>query len=236
MKIICIHYGGGNKFSFAKLEEHIDSTLVMESIELPGHGKRIKENLLTDLNEMAVDIYHQIKNITDDEPYILYGHSLGGMLCFLVSRLLQKKEDQLPLHMIISSCKAPRYNHVRKVTCHTLSDEDFKEELRVLGGFPKRAIENKEILDFFLPILRADFKAIETYEYKQDKALDIPITVLAGLDEDVSKEQLIGWQEETKYPFRFQQFEGGHFFILDKFQEIGSIINKAAHTAKSLMN
>lgn len=226
VKLICIHYGGGNRFSFLKLKEHLSPSIIMESIEVPGHGKRIKETLLTDLELMAEDLYSQIDNKIDEHPFILYGHSLGGMLSFLVARLLRNRGRHIPMNLVISGCKAPQFNHVRDVICHTLNDDKFKVKLHELGGFPQEVLENEELLDFFLPILRADFKAIETYVYSEQLPLDIPLTVIAGLDEKISQEELLGWQKESSHELEILQFPGNHFFILDHFNGIGNIINK----------
>lgn len=230
VKLICMHYGGGNRFSFLKLKEHLSSSIKMESLEIPGHGKRIKEPLLTDLELMAEDLYEQIKGeLPRREPVILYGHSLGGMLLFLLMRLLRSRGHTMPYHLVISGCKAPQFNHIRDTICHELSDEAFKLKLKDLGGFPKEVLDNEELIAFFLPILRADFKAIETYKYTEERPLDIPLTVIAGLDEKISKNDLLGWQKETVHPIKLLQFPGNHFFILEKFNEIGNIINKISN-------
>ncbi|UZO79156.1 thioesterase domain-containing protein [Aquimarina sp. ERC-38] len=223
--LICLHYGGGNRFSFLKLKEFLDQSIEMKSLEIPGHGKRLNEPLLTDLELIAKDVFEQIKPILDDNEYILYGHSLGGTVLFLVTRLLQTNNFKMPGHLIVSGCKGPKFNHVRSSTCHLLNDEDFKLELKKLGGFPKEALENDELLTFFLPILRADFKAIETYQYKTEEPFKVPITVLSGLNENITLEELESWKDETALSLDFLQFPGHHFFILERFKEIGEIIN-----------
>ncbi|AXT51944.1 thioesterase [Aquimarina sp. BL5] len=233
VKLVCLHYGGGNRFSFLKLKEYLDPSIEMVSLEIPGHGKRLNESLLTDLEVMADDVFEQLKNVLDNKEYILYGHSLGGMILFLVTRLLQNNGNKLPNHLIVSGCKGPKYNHVRSSICHLLNDLDFKLELKKLGGFPEEALQNEELLTFFLPILRADFKAIETYKYKKEKPFKVPITAMSGLNENITREQLEGWNEESDLDINLIQFPGNHFFILDKFKEIGDVINQIVNNKLS---
>ena len=130
--------------------------------------------------------------------------------------------------MIPSGVKAPKFNNDGKIIFHKLDDENFKKELFELGGIPKEVRQSKELLEFFLPILRADFTAIETYEYTEALPLTVPITALSGLDEDILEDDLMLWQNETTLPVKIQQFPGDHFFILERFQEIGEIINEVS--------
>jgi len=229
MKLFCIHYGGGSQFSLVHLGKYLNPSIETIYLEVPGRGKRIREVLLTDLELMAEDIYHQVRpQLTNNEEYILFGHSLGGMLIFLLTRILREKGHKMPIHMIPSGVKAPKYNNDGKIIFHKLNDENFKKELFELGGIPKEVRQSKELLEFFLPILRADFTAIETYEYTEALPLTVPITALSGLDEDILEDDLMLWQNETTQPVKIQQFPGDHFFILDKFQEIGEIINEVS--------
>jgi surfactin synthase thioesterase subunit len=70
-------------------------------------------------------------------------------------------------------------------------------------------------MQLLLPILRADFEAIESYRYDPDKApLHVPIVAFAGLDDPrVSQERVEAWAVHTDAGFKRQYFSGDHFFI-----------------------
>ena len=227
MKLFCLHYGGGNQFSLAKLSQYVHPSIEVIFLEVPGRGKRLNEPLLTDLNCMASDIFKQVQHhIKDGKDYVLFGHSLGGMLIFLVARLLRENKLNMPIQLIPSGVKAPEFNNDGKLIFHQLSKNDFKKELFKLGGIPKEVLENKELLDFFLPILIADFTAIETYKYTKSEPLSIPITVLSGLDEGISRNDLEKWNRETTESLKIYQFKGDHFFVLNELGKIGNLINR----------
>jgi surfactin synthase thioesterase subunit len=80
------------------------------------------------------------------------------------------------------------------------------------------------MMDFFEPILRSDFKAVETYQYSQLPKLDIPITIGYGTEEDLKEEEINAWQLECARPVEFISFPGGHFFIFDRTAEVVSMI------------
>ncbi|MFY0631881.1 MAG: thioesterase [Flavobacteriaceae bacterium] len=225
-KLFCLHFGGGNQFSLLKLKKSISPSVNVVFLEVPGRGKRLREPLLTNLDSMALDIYKQVKShLKNDEDYILFGHSLGGMLIFLVSRLLRDNYDKMPIHLIPSGVKAPKFNNDGKIIFHQLTESNFKKELFNLGGIPKEVMADKELLDFFLPILKADFTAIETYKYVESEPMDIPITALSGLEENISVEDLKKWNNETTKEVEIMQFKGDHFFVLNELDTIGNLIN-----------
>lgn len=75
-------------------------------------------------------------------------------------------------------------------------------------------LENPELLQLILPILRADFAVLETYFYTQELPLDCPITVFGGLqDLEVTPANLEAWQEQTKAACSLQMLPGDHFFL-----------------------
>jgi medium-chain acyl-[acyl-carrier-protein] hydrolase len=56
---------------------------------------------------------------------------------------------------------------------------------------PPEVLANRELMEIFLPVIRADLMLGDTYLYEFDGILDIPIKVLVGsMDPDVKTEQL----------------------------------------------
>ncbi|MCK5524983.1 MAG: hypothetical protein KAI83_17790 [Thiomargarita sp.] len=86
----------------------------------------------------------------------------------------------------------------------------------LLGGLPPEILEHTELMDFFEPIVRADFKALETYIYQSASPFDIPITILHGLaDKEVAYQDLLPWQQESCQPIAIKTFSGGTFLFLN---------------------
>ena len=98
--------------------------------------------------------------------------------------------------------------------------------LRELGGCPKEVLEDEELVDFFVPIIRADLQVNDTYEYEEPQPFSIPLTAMRGEDEETTYEKLLEWQKETVERISIIEFPGDHFFILDHLSEIGRIISR----------
>jgi len=148
-----------------------------------------------------------------DLPFIFFGHSMGAMIAFELAHLLDAQGRKGPRHLFVSACRAPQFAHTEPVT-YDYPDEEFKGELRRLKGTPEIVLNQPELMQLMLPLLRADFEVTQTYEYKIDKALDCGITVYGGLeDEEVSRYYLDGWREHTKGAYKLRIFPGDHFFL-----------------------
>jgi medium-chain acyl-[acyl-carrier-protein] hydrolase len=95
-----------------------------------------------------------------------------------------------------------------------LPDAEFIEELGRFNGTPKAVLENPELMEVFMPLLRSDIRLEETYVYDHEAPLDCPITAFGGLaDEEVSREELAAWCDQTRSRFHMQLFPGDHFFL-----------------------
>ncbi|MCZ5723401.1 thioesterase domain-containing protein [Escherichia coli] len=64
---------------------------------------------------------------------------------------------------IISGCHAPHLHSERQLSHR--DDADFIAELIDIGGCSPELRENQELMSLFLPLLRADFYATESYHH-----------------------------------------------------------------------
>jgi surfactin synthase thioesterase subunit len=82
-------------------------------------------------------------------------------------------------------------------------------------------LENAELMELLLPILRADFAICETYEYHDGRPLDCPISALGGLrDQYVDRADLEAWRQHTSASFSVRMFPGGHFYLNSERQRL----------------
>jgi surfactin synthase thioesterase subunit len=52
------------------------------------------------------------------------------------------------------------------------------------------------------------------------------MTVICGTREDVPDDQLTDWKKETSGNFRFERWEGDHFWIFDHIPQLCALINQ----------
>lgn len=221
IKLLYIPYAGGSALSCKMWKPYLHANIEIQPVELAGRGSRFKETLYEDMKEVIEDLFCSIQSYTD-QPYAIYGHSYGALLTYELYYRILHSGIQKPVHLFFSGCKPP-FQRVKETEMHKLPDEKFIQEISLFEGMERALLENRELLDIFLPIIRADFKVIDKYRY-QEKPLkiNVPVSVLYG--NDMNRETVNGWETLTEKEIDFYHINGSHFFIKEKLQDVASVI------------
>ncbi len=215
MKILCLPFAGAGYYSYRPVfanDRYFEPVFCL----LPGRERRFGEAPVTSLYEAADDLYRQLRDSLSGE-YVIWGHSMGAELARLLLEKIRGEQAPLPLHLFISGREAPSVD--KRNQHYLLPKHQFREELKRLGGVPAEIMDNEEFMDFFEPILRNDFKLIETFYEPELKLLSVPLSVMIGSSDDVSREEALSWQKITSGPFDLKIFPGNHFFIFEHTDE-----------------
>lgn len=217
VNLLCIPYSGGSKYSFATLLKKAPSNLNPVVLELPGRGGRSGEKLCDNIAMIEEDILRRSLQFIDG-PYAIYGHSMGGLLAFLLAKRIVRNGLPEPIHLFITGTSGPSVTVDRKY--HLLNKQDFLEKIKSLKGMPDEILENAELMDYFEPIIRSDFKLSETYVYPPPPPFKFPITVIVGEEEDMEYEDVKAWELESSAGVAISKLPGSHFFIFDHAESI----------------
>lgn len=222
-QLFILHFAGGNTYSFEFLKKELPNFEIF-SLELPGRGKRFREKLINDKQNAIDDYYYQIKKLRNNEPYLIYGHSMGATLGLSVTSKMEALGDP-PLKLIVTGNAGPGVS-TKNFLYHHLDNIRLKEELIKLGGIPPEISNNNELFEFFLPIIRADFECIEK-DFFSEKGLKIntPLYVIMGSEEE-SSSQIQNWRNFVQNSFDFKILEGNHFFIYNHVKFLTTILNQ----------
>jgi medium-chain acyl-[acyl-carrier-protein] hydrolase len=147
------------------------------------------------------------------KPFAFFGHSMGALVSYEFARRLQREGQPEPFQLFVSGCVAPHERDISDPT-YNLPEPEFIAELRNLQGTPAEVLDNAELMQFMIPIIRADFKASQTYKYVPGPPLECSLRAFGGLkDEMVPREKVDAWSEHTRGSFRAQMLPGDHFFL-----------------------
>lgn len=212
-RLFLFPYAGGGPASFRTWPAALPSQVETWIAHYPGRGSRFKEAAIKDIPALAAGLFEAIRPYLE-KPFAFFGHSMGGLVAFELTRQVQQHGLPLPRALQVSACGAPGapdpHPHL-----HTLPDQEFLRALEELNGIPAEAMEVPELMELLLPTIRADFEAVEKYESQPD-GLPLHCTIVAfgGLDDPrVRPERLGGWSSLTSAGFRSLFFPGDHFFI-----------------------
>jgi len=225
MILFCLPYAGGSESIYYNWQKHLGSSIKLEPIELRGRGKRYNEDFYENFNEAIDDVFLSIRHKIAHNNYAIFGHSLGSLLAYELYYKICNENLIKPKHIFFSGNAAPSAKSEEK-ELHKLPDNEFMQEIINLGGTPKEVLENDELLQFVLPILRSDIKINEDFIYKERKdKIECDITVFSGKEDDIKLEELLKWRSHCSQGFKVHMIEGNHFFINSNIKSIMNIIN-----------
>lgn len=221
--LFCFPFAGGNAYSYRPIEQRMNPAIKVMPLEPPGRGRRLKESRVVSMEEMVLDSVACIRDSLE-HPFAFFGHSMGALTAYLVTRQLETEQLPLPRHIFVSG-KGPPHRKSRESLWHALPLEDFKLKLYELGGCPAALLGDKELMEYFAPIIRDDMRSVAEYRYKAAPPLDLPITVMVGTTESTTSTEASEWNDMTTSDCRVLQYEGGHFFLFDHVDDICALIN-----------
>ena len=185
----------------------------------PGRDHKMHDSLVTQLHELVHPLVQAILNNPNlvDKSYILCGHSMGAQIAYEAALLLQQY-GKSPKTLVLSACHAPHLGG-RRLLSH-LSDQAFLTELVNIGGCSPELAQNDQLLNIFLPMLRADFKATEQYRRQLSSsvpAVMVPTILVNGTDDDEATESEVdAWRQWIRHEqVKNLTLAGQHFYITE---------------------
>ncbi|MCB0211586.1 MAG: thioesterase [Anaerolineae bacterium] len=229
LRLFCLPYAGGKASIFQTWPEMLPAEVELCAIQLPGRSDRLSEPAFTSMPLLIeVMLPHLLSYL--DKPFAVFGHSMGGLIGFELTRYLRRQHTIQPVCLFMSACRAPHVS-LTYSPLHMLPDSAFKAALRYINGTPEPILQNEAFIDLLLPTLRADFALSETYRYYEEALLDCSICVFGGKqDKLVSYSALNAWQEQTQGQFQLHMLPGDHFFLTSaQLRLVGAISHELDH-------
>lgn len=211
IRLFCFHHAGGGAVVFQPWIKAFSEYVEVIAVQLPGRGASFDQPLITDLQTAVDQLYNAIQPLLD-RPAVFFGHSLGGAIAF---KLIKKLEEngQGPSHFIASGRSAPTDTKKHFPSITRLPDSEFLKGVLAYEGTPEQIRESQELLEIYLPILRADF-CLADQDFA-DGIIDCPVTVFGGKSDRIPETHLRLWSKSTQDFRGVVMFEGAHFFIKD---------------------
>lgn len=226
MKIFLFPYAGGSAKVYTQFEKYINPEITLSYIEYKGHGSRSKEDFYESVEDAVDDILTQIKPQITDEPYVLFGHSMGGLLIYELVKKVQQLNVSYPMHVFISARKAPHLKQKKDYMIYQLPEKEFIEEVSSIGGLEEELLSDEIIRGYFLPIIRADYKIIEEYKSETINPFKCGMTLCyATGDIEAGKDEVLEWEKYSQSDINVFEFEGGHFYFKLDCSILCNIIN-----------
>ena len=212
IRLFCLPFAGGTAATYRSWANYLPASIELVPVELPGRGMRFSEPLFVASQPLIAALAEAMQPYLA-QPYLFFGHSMGALLSFELTRWLATHYQSQPQQLFVSGHRAPHLA-AADTTTHQLSDPDLLQKVRTIDGTPKEVLEQHELMQLMLPILRADFPICDTYQFQPAQPLNVAISAFGGFqDPMVKRHDIAAWREHTTAEFQMHMFPGGHFFL-----------------------
>jgi surfactin synthase thioesterase subunit len=222
-RLVCLPHAGGSASFFRPVALALPPAVDVLAIQYPGRQDRRLEPPLDDMSVLA-DRLQAVLRRQPALPTTFFGHSMGAVLGFELTRRLETAGDQ-PVRLFASGRRAPSTHRDERV--HLGDDTSILAEVRKLNGTASALLSDDEMMRAVLPALRADYRATETYRCPAEVTVGCPITVLTG-DEDpkTTMDEAKAWARHTSGAFDLRVFPGGHFYLTDQADSVIKLLSQ----------
>lgn len=225
VRLICFPHAGGGASSFNGWRRLLPPQIDLLRVQLPGREDNVTRVPFSRINELIPELLPHLDPFLD-RPFAFYGHSLGAIVAFEVTRELRRRRWPLPLCLFVSGRRAPQLPLSHPAYC-LLPDEDFLAYLRVTGGTPEAILNKAHWRAKLFPTIRADLKISDLYIYRSEPPLRCRIFYFAGAEDRLVKSsEWRAWAAQTLAEFKMRVLQSGHFFRPDDLPVItGDIVD-----------
>lgn len=211
-RLFCFPHAGGGAVTFNSWRKLAGPGLTLCPVQPPGRAERHQHQAHRSVASYVDDLLdaagHQFTG-----TYALFGHSVGSIVAFELTKKLAAAGKPLPVHLFVSGRAAPHLPDTRP-QLRDLPTRALIPHLRKMGGTPDLFLNDPELLEVFLPLLRADFTVNETYRHDGGARLPVPLTAFGGdRDPRADVAELREWGALTSGPFALHTYPGGHFYL-----------------------
>jgi surfactin synthase thioesterase subunit len=217
VQLLCFPHAGGSASSFYWLSSALRPEVEVWAVQYPGRQDRLREALIGDIGGLAAGLFEALLAYLPPAP-AFFGHSMGAIVAFEVALKAERQLGTPIPRLIASGRRAP--SRLRDENAHRLGDLELIAEVQKLAGTHSTLLDDEEVRRSYLPVIRNDYRAIETYVAQTEQTLSCPVTAFVGAsDPRVTLDEVRAWHQHTDADFQLRVFRGGHFYLTERQAE-----------------
>jgi len=229
--LVCFPFAGAGASFFRPWSARLADQFHVIPVQLPGREKRFGDaphtNVSVAISEVIPELSRSLRSRSD---VVVFGHSLGAVLAYELARRASREGGFEVKRLVVSGSPAPSHQRDRRAT--GLSDDEFLQQVSDFAGYSHPVLQDPEMRDLLLPVLRADVEMHEGYSPSQLDVLAASITCLRGRDDAlVSLADSARWQEVTRQPLDLVEVAGGHMYLVDDPERVFEVLHRARAVA-----
>ncbi|WP_326654660.1 MULTISPECIES: alpha/beta fold hydrolase [unclassified Streptomyces] len=234
VRIHCFAHAGAGVSSFYSWTESLGPDVRAQPMLLPGREGRRGEPRVTGREALLADLAGLFAD-PEPGPYVLYGHSLGAMIAYTLTRALHEAGLPGPALLAVGACPPPDAASGLSDAC-AAPDEELLRLLEEVDGVPEGAAPGGFWYRAVMPVLRDDLALASSLRTAARKPvvggpLSVPLLVVSGADDPLAQpETMAGWRRWTEGRVVTRTVPGGHFFVRDR--ELPRLLGRACRVVR----
>lgn len=227
LRILCLHSAGGAESAYTSpgtpLLSWVKEAKNVElcALDFPGRNRLLKAERHTSIDTLAPDLLGAVfDKLADGVPYVVWAHSVGAWVAFELLLLARRAGLPMPRAGLFMAFPAPHLPEPERPWRRSagLDDEELREELMCWDAEhfqgPGGTVFELGWAGTWEPMLRADFRLFDEYEFRHAGAprFDFPIHAWHFEREQRCRPEMISmWRDWTSAGFDHRVMEGmGH--------------------------
>jgi amino acid adenylation domain-containing protein len=199
--LLCLPPAGSGCGRFRRWQGQLGDSIAVVGVQPPGREERLGEAHPSSWEEVVATVAREVLAFADpDQPLVVLGESMGGLLGYEVTRRLGT-HDRWPAALVLAACEPPELRERTEVVVASsrsaLGAADVDEESR------EQVVE----------LMHRDLALVADYTLPADTRVPVPVHV--WLDDLVPTDKLDVWREILGPDIERRQFPGTHTFAMN---------------------
>jgi medium-chain acyl-[acyl-carrier-protein] hydrolase len=212
LRLFGFPYGGGGASVYTTWPKDLPDGVELCPVQTPGRESRFAEPPVIRMPRM-IDLLMDVLPSYLDRPFALFGHSVGALIAFELTRRLRRQGLRPPEWLFVSAHPSPGLPP-RLPRVSRLSKPEFLRAMRGPYEMDPELLDQEDLMELVYPILRADYELDETALAGDEPPLDLPLSAFGGTgDPEATEAEIRDWSRHTTGPFRYRMLAGKHMFI-----------------------
>ncbi|MEV6669114.1 alpha/beta fold hydrolase [Streptomyces sp. NPDC051162] len=224
--LVLLHHSGGTARVFDSLVKALPPEIEPIPLELPGRGRRWREEPLGSATDAVEDLLAQLPDATGD--FAIFGHSMGAYLGLALAARLENPPGQARCTTLFASGNAGPAHAAPLFTGSPL-DADDETVLAVnarFGGLDPRIAGHPQLRGRAAALLRTDSAICDSFVTDLRRTVtESPIVVCCGTEDVFTPAQLAKWRLSSTSVTETITYPGGHFYLDACAAELASMIS-----------
>jgi medium-chain acyl-[acyl-carrier-protein] hydrolase len=211
LRLLVFPFSGGTAAAYVHWASRLPDQIELCAVELPGRGFRFRQPAYEDFFALVDSLDRELR-ASRDQPFALFGHSMGAMVAFELARRWSADGGTPPQRLFVSGLPAPQWFDTTTLR-EALAEDRLLDHLAKWGAVAPAA-RDQDVLALGMPAMQADLRALASWSYREAAPLPCPITALRGTTDALTPlEPMQAWRQHTQSEFRLATFPGDHFYF-----------------------